>query len=1174
MPESTATISLKLLGVTEAREQMAALIDNVNNLSQMGGGGDVIHMPGAGGMSTGTTPRGASQSTPAGMASGSAQSAGTPNIGAHVASQVGGAGEEQANWTPGVGVNPVHAPQQTPAGMASASARTAGSPLLGAYHEATQRALSDLPMNMAPRSLDWRGAPVATTPALDALFSAVEGVPGLREALQSSSSPQATAGMLSSTLGRNKAQGLLSGLVAEDINQTVMQLPGAQRDFWFEQFGQQGGVQSMAQQAVQQQMSPGVVPIGGGMGNKLMGGIMAAGGGWMLGSIGAGFAGEYSQARIAGRAANYDSAMLGAINMGSQAIGIGAMMLGGPPGMVIGAATMVGGGIYNAVRGAEIEEDESIRKVLRSMGASGEDANRRVANEMGGEMRTSDWFAFAINPMIGGLNMARKHLQAQSPEQDRLTNLLKGLSQQEREFIASETLAGRSPDVKLTERLTTLFPDNPEVRGAVNETLQKARYSDLNLALHGLPKNTGEIDSKALRSYIEDDPLAVAYTIDKILAAPGALKELGVSKYLDMQKDADDARRRAVDHSLFKKELGASQAEFGLSSARLGRARFRGSAGIAGARGEFDERGGHIVSLLRQEASRTTDPWKQRELLAMAEQTQLANEDSYFDAYFGERQTEVSAFGNLDMGRADRGFLAALYSGAATSGMPWESVTGAQQNHIGRIRDLMEEKRRAGRLSPAEEAMYKDQIEQGEFEISTGIPRRREQMGIGEKISQTGLDDASRMAGVAQDVAFGSETDRLKGLDAQLDSLRQQRQVLQEILDTSKFLTLEEKTRYQTQIEATKTQEVFLRAQRAAAEVRATYNVGTLESRERNLTNQVNQILGIGDPTANAMARYQEEGVGGVSRAQAYHDDLIAKGFSPDSPEVQGARNQIVSARTNEARMMRNLATPEMAEAQKQRLSNLGTELAIAEAGFAPMAPGKFRENIMQQMGEVNDYGNMLHRNRQNLIEQGKWTPGMETDFTKQVNGMRREMAGMATQYSRGFVDRMISEAFNMPTSETGQIFSSMWNPLRAAMEGGLGDPAFGGIFGGTEEQTRRARESYFEFMPRFGGVGGFTEMSVAGATSLRGHAGVSGGRSGGIFGDVEGGSQSAVLGVLQEILQELREKNLSVSVNVDKNGGVSSQENGLWDNRKAIHQAKTAMETTENAHQRTRPSG
>jgi len=1118
----------------------------------MGGGGDVIHMPG-GGASASTTPRGAGQGTPAARASGTAQSAGTPNIGAHVAGEIANAGQEQAGWTPGVGVNPVHTPQATPAAMASPSARTAGSPLLGAYHEATQRALADLPTNLASRSLDWRGNPVQTTPALDAIFNAVEGIPGLRDALRSSSSPQATAGMLSSTLGRSKAQGLLSGLVAEDINQSVMQLPQAERDFWFAQYGQQGGVQAMAQQAVQQQMAPQPVPIGSGMGNKLMGGIMAAGGGWMLGNIAGGFAGEYSQAAAMGRRVNLDAAMLSASTGAATMAGAALMMFGPDPiSKGIGLATMAGGQVWNAIRQPQIEREEAMRNYLEaSSGNYNLEIQERV---MSGRATASDRLLF------------RQH-QARLRQID-------NMSIQELQFGASEAAAGRPMDEGVTAMLNDLFPRNATKRAAINETIQRARYSGLSLALNGLPQNTGEIDDRALRAYIEDDPLGVAYAIDGILSAPGALGRLGSDKFIRMSRDQELASRRAVDQQLYKREMGAAQAEFGLSSARLNRARFRGSAGIAAARGEFDERGHQIADLMRKEASRTTDPWKQRELLAQAEQAEMGLEDTYYDIYFGERQLEVSAFGNLDIGRADRGFMSALYSGRSVGVMPWEQLTSAQKKHIGRIRDLMDEKRRAGRLSPAEEAMYKDAIEQGEFEISTGIPRRREQMGISERFAQTGLDAASRMAGVAQDVAFGSEVDRLKGLDAQLQSLRDQRQVLQEILDTSKFLTHEEKTRYQTQIEMTKTQEAQLKAQRAAAEVRAGYNIGTLESRERNLTNQINQILGIGDPTENAMARYQEEGLGGVQRAQRYHDDLIARGFSPDSPEVQGARNQLVSARTNEARMMRQLATPEMAEAQKQRLSNLSTEIAIAEAGFAPMAPGKFRENIMQQMNEVNDYGNMLQRNRKNLIDQGMWTPGMETDFTKQMNGMRREMAGMATQYSRGFVDRMISEAFNMP--ERGQLFMSMWNPLRAVMEGGMGDPAFGGIFGGTEEQSRKARESYFEFMPRFGGVGGFTEMSVAGATSLRGHAGVPyGPRSSGVLGDASGaGGQAAVVAVLQEILHELRDKNLSVNVNVDKSGNASSQESGLWNNRTAIHQAKTAMETTENAHQRTRPSG
>lgn len=756
--------------------------------------------------------------------------------------------------------------------------------------------------------------------------------------------------------------------------------------------------------------------------------------------------------------------------MGAGALIGGAATSWSGPGALIGAGigaavAGIGGEAMKPIIEHNIKLDE-LNRLQRGLGST-------LTTEPGTDLSWLDIGRLVVTPYAAPDIMERimrKVMAGEMPSMpwdapkhpnDMIEARMKGLS------------SGRYLGEPTYSSIEAAYPDSPIRRGIETNALERARYGKGNIIRLGVPDENEDLTLSQKRDILLGD----AYGNELETAA--ALKNMGLKKQAKKVLDSYESRIR------LESEMEGDSAELGLAEFQFSRAgRYGGSVAARSASGAYQAKAKEQAANLRQQAQllEKSDPGKARALRAQASQLEISTDDAIADTVFGLRMEEASARAGLETGRANRAFDTALYSGASAESLPWEQKANAMRRQASELEALMAE--RGDRLSPADRARMTEEIENLRFQADLGIGRAREQAVNSEKIAKMGLETAQERTREMPGILRGSAIEQTREYDLQKDALERQQRTLEQILQTSRYLTAEQKIQIQTQIEGLKVEQDRLKIAGGIAKASARYMTSETQSVEGSVDPTIALIRGAGGAQATesnlALLGLTEKNIA-AKRAQI--DELRALGLDEDSPEIQKARREIAGMTIQREQQQRNLAVVPMSAGDRATRSNLQTQLAFYQQGYGSF--GDIRGNLLGQVKMSERRIDELAKNRETLKKQGRWTEAMEADFVEARNAAAMEGLQAAEAYSFGWDQRLISEAYNMPSQ--GRLFMSRFTRREAAAAG-----IFHRSFGGSEEQTRHAREMYPQFarMLGSGDPRNFKDAALASSDS-HGRAGI-----------------------------------------------------------------------------------
>jgi hypothetical protein len=798
------------------------------------------------------------------------------------------------------------------------------------------------------------------------------------------------------------------------------------------------------------------------------------------------FAGGYSQSVVTGKPFHAESLIPGAGALAFTSIGAGiGFSLGGPPGALVGAGIGSGvGSIWQSTMEPIIKKDIAFDDMLSLMKSGYGMSDGRGVN--GRIIRSSQGMT------QGELDQQMAWLQS-------------GVPLPAYAFHKSREL------------------NSPFLRDAYDKSIHEALYSPGAIKKRGgrLPRLgdtwTDEEDDDMLLDTAYKNPVNAA-----ILRRRGKTKLAGI------------AEKRAALAITLPDDMAGDEGAISYYGLTAGLAvRYGGSQ--AG-RGEAEAEKSAMLSLAahkRAQArlmSQSHNPGQAKALDFEADALLKTADLVDKERRFGAMGAEVSAHAESLMGSASRGMEKALFGGGRYDTLPWNELQRSYETSASELERLMRDKAAAGMLSPAERTQIENQVADLRHKASVGVPRQQEQARNRTILSEQTLKGAEMMAQGAHGFMFGSAQEQAGQYDAQLKVLQEREKVLKNILDTSRYITYEEKLQLQTEIQQLKVSE----EQARKASALATAQAGRMERDTENVLGTFNPkkslIRGVGGADASeAYSKLYSASLNDVSSAEKERTDLIKAGFDLKSPEVRAKDREIMSLKLTSEQTLRGMATVPESGKDRALRSNLDTQSAIYEAGFGG-SPGALRGNLMQQMQLNQKRLQDLSSNRSKLISQGRWTEGMEGDYAESANAVRQSQVGLAARYDQGWQENLISEAYNMPSQ--GRLMMSQFTRREASLRG-IVNPAFGG----SEEDTRSMRmfPTRMMQMPGMGTPQGFNGHMLAAAAS----------------GKSKGNGE------------------VTVRVIVETEKGVK-----LKDTTQTVEAFKSAEDVTTNVHARNTPSG
>jgi len=526
-----------------------------------------------------------------------------------------------------------------------------------------------------------------------------------------------------------------------------------------------------------------------------------------------------------------------------------------------------------------------------------------------------------------------------------------------------------------------------------------------------------------------------------------------------------------LSSQLLRDDMAGSAAE---SSAALSlAARYGGSAAMGPA---IEARAGYTAQM--RERAKELDaqalPGQARAVRAQAGLTDIETRETYF----GVRASEISAAGGLAMGEARRALDRDLYGGKRYDQMDFDRSSRAASTHAGALSALMEERRKAGMLSPAEEMQLTEQIQglrhQAEFEI----PRQREGIRNSTLLAESSLRGASTLAAGAQAHTFGSMQEQASVYDAQLTTLQDQAATLKEILETSRYLSHEQKAQLQTQMKQLEVETTRTRAAGAVAKADADRGLAFSDVTQASYKPSLALIEGAGGMAAFGASKQLHEGTKArVGAQRQYIGRLLAEGFSEDSREVRAARDQLVQMELGAAREQQDRANVPLGGFAQAELSTLQAQTTIMKMGYGG-TQGGIRGNLLKMIGVLGQHAGQINEAEAALrAEQGgKLTGAQAAQFAQQRANYALQAAGLQQEYDEGFDQRLISAAYNMPAA--GRLHMSRFTRRESAFAG-----VYNRLFGGTKAQTERMRAEGAARIRDLLGTGhpvGFEEQAMA----------------------------------------------------------------------------------------------
>lgn len=139
------------------------------------------------------------------------------------------------------------------------------------------------------------------------------------------------------------------------------------------------------------------------------------------------------------------------------------------------------------------------------------------------------------------------------------------------------------------------------------------------------------------------------------------------------------------------------------------------------------------------------------------------------------------------------------------------------------------------------------------------------------------------------------------------------------------------------------------------------------------------------------------------------------------------------------------------------------TKLQISQLTYAgeQNVRGAYEEQLMYSRKEIE----RLQGRRSALQEAGKLTPGADAQISLAINSATVQAAQAQHQLENGWLDRLISQAYNTPSN--GMLSMSAFTRRESAMFGDIYHMAFGG----RKDQMDKARQGYSRVLQDMGGV-------------------------------------------------------------------------------------------------------
>lgn len=175
---------------------------------------------------------------------------------------------------------------------------------------------------------------------------------------------------------------------------------------------------------------------------------------------------------------------------------------------------------------------------------------------------------------------------------------------------------------------------------------------------------------------------------------------------------------------------------------------------------------------------------------------------------------------------------------------------------------------------------------------------------------------------------------------------------------------------------------------------------------------------------------------------------------------ASGAYNEKASAY---GRSLMEMALPVTPLEDMVGKSTVAAKLQVSQLTYAgeQNVRGAYEQELMYAKKEIE----RLQGRRSSLQEAGKLTPGADAQISMAMNNATVQAAQAQHQLEAGWLDRMISQAFNAPSN--GMLSMSAFTRRESAMFGDVYHMAFGG----RKDQMDKARSGYSRVLQDMGGV-------------------------------------------------------------------------------------------------------
>ncbi|RYG37492.1 hypothetical protein EON81_06510 [bacterium] len=631
---------------------------------------------------------------------------------------------------------------------------------------------------------------------------------------------------------------------------------------------------------------------------------------------------------------------------------------------------------------------------------------------------------------------------------------LSGLANPIMEGYQNQIMSGRYLSAAANRSITDAFgPQNADLARMTMDAVSEAAYSPGVIQRYGL--NASPTTWKEQRELLLANAYGNEFGYEKLFRARGDTETADKLRGQGIQREQMDGARETISA---ERSLNAARAGY---VARYGTPDETYAAAGLAAHGNVQE-----AKILRAQAEMEgVSPSRKNALISQASQLELDAQYAPGEAYAGSLRTLNTAKTALGYGKADRAFGTALYGGTRAENLPWQERIGAAESEVERLGQERDSIRKVRPLSKAEELDYENRIGQSRYNARIGIAKEREDSVNSQKMADADLFGATLRKDAMRTSLYGSSGQQATaGIDAEVVATQERLRVLQQILETSKMLTAEQKTQIQTQVQALGADKERLQAQRTLAEVQSSRFAAANELNISTMSSSISMIEGPGGLFDTKQKGSQLKAMGRTLETdRSARQKLLADGYAEDSNEVRDANARIKAAELGIAQQQVSMTMFSPTYESQIRSSKADTMIMAASAGLTSYGQGM--EAVKDGLRSTSEQRKQLEAHREYLKSQskdGKLTGLQERMLNDDEQALNRKMSGYAQQYNEGWKDRLLSEAFNAPA--TGRLAMSRFNARTATLAGIMGP-----WLGGSEEQTRQYREDNAEIVRMIG---------------------------------------------------------------------------------------------------------